>query len=137
MHSTRLTAILVAALLTLVSCSRDPNVAKKHYLDNGNKYFTNGKYKEAVIMYRNALQKDLRYGPAHYRLALTYLKLGQVPAAVQEFRRAIELLKPLNSQEYWDSVVKISEIYLAVARDKQYLTEVEGFCKELLARDPN
>jgi len=137
MRSIRLTAVLVAALLALVSCSRDPNVAKKHYLDNGNKYFSNGKYKEAVIMYRNALQKDLRYGPAHYRLALTYLKLGQVPASVQEFRRAIELLKPLNSQEYWDSVVKMSEIYLAVARDKEHLGEVEGFCKELLARDPN
>ena len=52
--------------LTLVGCSRDPNVAKKRYLENGNKYFAKGKYKEASIMYRNALQKDQRYGLAYY-----------------------------------------------------------------------
>src|SRR5436305_5784934 len=121
MRSIRLTAVLVAALLALVSCSRDPNVAKKHYLDIGNKYFNNGKYKEAVIMYRNALQKDLRYGPAHYHLALTYLKLQQVQGAVQEFRRSIELLKASNSPDYWDSVVKLSEIYLAVAHSKEFM----------------
>jgi len=68
--------VLVLAGLALVSCSRDPNVAKKRYLENGNKYFARGKFKEASIMYRNALQKDLQYGPAYYHLALTDLKLG-------------------------------------------------------------
>jgi hypothetical protein len=56
--------VVILAALTLVSCSRDPNVAKKRYLENGNKYFAKGKFKEASIMYRNALQKDQRYGLA-------------------------------------------------------------------------
>jgi hypothetical protein len=64
MRSVRVIAILLPALLAFVSCNRDPNVAKKRYLDSGNKYFEKGKYKEASIMYRNALQKDMRYGPA-------------------------------------------------------------------------
>src|SRR5215475_13467297 len=72
----RAAAFLIVVVLGLVSCNRDPNVAKKRYLDSGIKYFANGKYKEASIMYRNALQKDMRYGPAHYRLGLTNLKLG-------------------------------------------------------------
>ncbi len=139
MRSIRLIPVLVAALLALVSCSRDPNVAKKHYLDNGNKYFEKGRYKEAVIMYRNALQKDQRYGEAHYRLGLTDLKLGQIPPAVHEFRVSMELLKKDGPEgvEHWDSVVKLSEIYLAVAHDKQYMAEVDQNCKDLLARDPN
>jgi hypothetical protein len=37
-----------------------------------------GKFKEASIMYRDALQKDLRYGAAHYKLGLTYVRLGQL-----------------------------------------------------------
>src|SRR5690348_15800772 len=100
MSSTRLAATILVALLALVSCSRDPNVAKKHYLENGNKYFDRGNYKAAALMYRNALLKDQRYGLAHYRLALTYLKLAQVGPAVHELRVSIELLKKDNSTEY-------------------------------------
>ncbi len=88
---------ILSCLLLLavsVSCSRDPNVIKARYLQNGNKYFERGKYKEASIMYRTALQKDAKYGEAYYRLALTDLKTKQPYAAVMSFRRAVELLKP-------------------------------------------
>ena len=87
-------------------------------------------------MYKDALQKDQLWGPAHYKLALTLLKMGQVSGAVQEFRKSIERL-PKTDADHWDAVVKLSEIYLAVAHDKQYLDEVDGYTKELLARDPN
>jgi tetratricopeptide (TPR) repeat protein len=128
--------VLILAALTLVSCSRDPNVAKKRYLENGNRYFAKGKFKEASIMYRNALQKDQRYGPAYYRLALTDLKLGRIPNALGELRRAIELI-PKAQPEHVDSEVRLAEIYLAFTRDNQFLMEVEGIAKELLQRDPN
>lgn len=75
----RFLTMVLAAVLSLVSCSRDPNVVKRRYLDSGNKYYDRGKFKEASIMYRNALQKDLRYGAAHYKLGLTYVRLGQLP----------------------------------------------------------
>src|SRR5262249_4460679 len=64
-------------LAAAVSCSRDPNAIKARYLQNGNKYFEKGKYKEASIMYRTALQKDQKFGEAYYRLALTELKTEQ------------------------------------------------------------
>ena len=88
-------------------------------------------------MYLDALQKDQRYGPAYYRLGLTALKIGPVRDAVNAFRRAIELL-PATDPDHWDSRVKVSEIYLLVAREqKQFLDEVEDNCKKLLKRDPN
>ena len=58
--------IVLIVLVAGSSCSRDPNVAKKKYLESGNKYFEKGKYKEASIMYRSALEKDVRYGEAYY-----------------------------------------------------------------------
>lgn len=128
--------VLILAAFTLVSCSRDPNVAKKRYLENGNRYFARGKYKEASIMYRNALQKDQRYGLAYYHLALTDLKLGRVPNALNELRRAIELI-PKEQPEHVESEVRLAEIYVAFTRDKQFLSEVDGIIKELLQRDPN
>jgi len=128
--------VAVLAALTLIGCSRDPNVAKKRYLENGNKYFDKGKYKEASIMYRNALQKDQRYGPAYYRLALTDLKLGRVPAAIGELRRAVELI-PKDQSEHVDSEVRLAEIYIAFTREDQFLNEVDGIVKDLFARDAN
>jgi tetratricopeptide (TPR) repeat protein len=123
-------------MLALVSCSRDPNVAKRRYLESGNKYFDKGKYKEARIMYLNAKAKDQRWGPAYYKLGLTALKTGSVTEAVNALRRAVELL-PESEADHWDAVVKLSEIYLGVTREKTYLDEVEDYCNKLLKRDPN
>ena len=107
MRSKRLVAIIITAVLALVSCSRDPNVAKRRYLESGNKYFDKGKYKEARIMYLNAKAKDQRWGPAYYKLGLTALKLGSMTEAVNAFRRAVELL-PASEADHWDAVVKLS-----------------------------
>ena len=136
MRSKRLVAIILTVVFALVSCSRDPNVAKRRYLESGNKYFDKGKYKEARIMYLNAKAKDQRWGPAYYKLGLTALKLGSVGEAVNAFRRAVELL-PASEADHWDAVVKLTEIYLAVTREKAYLDEVDDYCKALLKRDPN
>jgi tetratricopeptide (TPR) repeat protein len=136
MRSKRLVAIILTVVFALVSCSRDPNVAKRRYLESGNKYFDKGKYKEARIMYLNAKTKDQRWGPAYYKLGLTALKLGSGTEAVNAFRRAVELL-PASAADHWDAVVKLTEIYLAVTREKAYLDEVEGYCNALLKRDAN
>ena len=65
-------ALLLPLLVLLVSCSRDP----KSLVATGNKYFDRGKYKEASIMYRRALQKDRKSADAWYRLGLVDSKLG-------------------------------------------------------------
>ena len=67
--------VLVALFWRCVSCSRNPEVAKSQYLESGNKYFERGKYKQARIMYKDAIQKDRLFGPAYYKLGLTAIKL--------------------------------------------------------------
>src|SRR5260370_5541168 len=73
---------------------------------------------------------------AHYKVALTALKLSQPGPAVGELRRAIELL-PANSAERTDANVKLSELYLLFNfRDKGSLEEVDAVAKDLLKKDP-
>ncbi|HEV2472841.1 MAG TPA: hypothetical protein VGS41_09265, partial [Chthonomonadales bacterium] len=48
-------------LVLLAACGSDPRVASRKYLENGNRYFSRGKYKEASLLYRRALNKDARY----------------------------------------------------------------------------
>lgn len=100
--------VLVAALaLGMISCSRNPEVVKRKYLESGNRYFEKKQYKEASIMYRQALRKDPRFGEAYYRLALTQLRLNRIPEAVRTLRRAVELLP-----DRLEPKVQLGDIYL-------------------------
>src|ERR1039457_6008326 len=109
MRSIRLVAVMLAVLVGLASCSRDPNVVKKRYLESGNKYFDKGRYKEASIQYRNALKQDKKYGAAYYRLALVNIKVADWSGAVSALNRAVELVPP-DQPDHWDAVVRLTEV---------------------------
>jgi tetratricopeptide (TPR) repeat protein len=135
-------ALILLAAVALVSCNRDPNVAKKRYLESGNKYFEKGRYKEASIQYRNAIKIDPKYGEAHYRLALTALKQQPTPdyvGAVRALRRAVEKgMIPEGDATHWDAVAKLAEFYINLMReDEAAIGEAKGFCTQLLERDPD
>ena len=85
--------LLACLLLTVIStgCSRDPNVRKQKYFDSGEKYFAEGKYREAAIQYSNAVQIDSGFAQAHYKLSQVYLKLGDTNHAFPELTRTVEL----------------------------------------------
>ena len=128
--------VVSLALLLSAGCSRDPKVVRQRYVDNGNKYFDKGKYKEASIMYRRALQKDLRFGEAWYRLGLTNLKLGQYGEARRDFSRTTEL-EPNNV----DGFVKLGDIDLAAylldpRGNRAALTELKEIIDSLFKKDP-
>jgi tetratricopeptide (TPR) repeat protein len=136
MRRYKLFAVLPVVLM-LASCNRDPKVQAQRYVDNGNKFFSKGKYKEASIMYRRALQKDARFGEAYYRWGLTDLKLAAFGDAARQFRRAVEL-QPDNA----DAAVKLSEIYLMAApgdqsHSAQMYKEARELIDKILQLDPN
>ena len=142
MPSFRQAAVSIMIVLTLVSCRRDPEKAKKQYLESGNKYFDRGLYKQASIQYQNAIKIDRKFGPAHYKLAVLYLKEkpAQVAPAYKEFRTARELLKDNQAyqEEYKQSLIRLAELNIVFSyRDKTSLESVEGYCDELQKVDPN
>ena len=104
---------LILALIT--ACSNDVGYLRKKYLDSGNKYFGNEKYKEASIMYRRALQKDMRFGEAYYRLGLSELKLGKPVDAMRALQRAVELQLELGTR-IWQIVLKIRPLTIWLRR---------------------
>ncbi len=130
-------SLLVLLLLGSVACNTDPNVAKKKYVERGNKYFDRGKYKEAAIMYKNALRKDARYGEAYYRMALLEVKVQRYGDAARDFQRTIEL-QPGNLDAY----TKLINIYLNAylsdrRRPKEFITELKGIGDKLAKLHPD
>src|SRR5512133_2330474 len=79
--------VLGLALAT-ASCSRSAD----QYFASGNRYLQNKQYKEAIVEYRNAVQKDPNHGQARLRLAEACAATGDVRNAYRESVRAADLL---------------------------------------------
>lgn len=123
--------VVLCALAGLIGCNRDPKEASKKYVNVGNRFFDQGKYKEAVLMYKRALQKHLRNGEAYYRLGLADLRLRQPNEAVKALQRAVSL-QPDNA----DAIVKLADIFVAAYaaspnHPKEYLDEADPLIQRL------
>jgi tetratricopeptide (TPR) repeat protein len=85
------------AVIALVAGCSGSSTSKEEFLENGNKFFAEEKYAEAIVEYRNAVQQDEKFGAARWKLAQAYEKSGNPGAAFREFIRAADLL-PENAE---------------------------------------
>jgi putative PEP-CTERM system TPR-repeat lipoprotein len=82
----------LALLLSSPGCRQDAKVVKQRYLESGDRYSKSGKYAEAIIEYKNALQQDSRDGDVHAKLAEASFSNGDLGYALGEYARAADLL---------------------------------------------
>ena len=85
----RLAAVALLPLSILSGCNRDPNVRKQKYLESGQRYAKDGKYREASLQFFNALKADKNFGPAHFELGKAFLKMGMPTQAFPELQLAV------------------------------------------------
>jgi tetratricopeptide (TPR) repeat protein len=112
---------IALALTGAIACGKDPSVAKKEHLDNGNRLYERKQYAEAAIEFRNAVQVDEKFAEARVRLAQTYEQLGDSPNALREYLRAADLL-PQDAEIQ----VKASEYLLAADLLEDAATRAEN-----------
>ena len=79
--------LLSAVLLAVSACT-----SSHDYVNKGNKLFAQGRYQEAILNYRKAIQKDPGFGEAYYRLGLAADAANDSVQAYAALRRAAELL---------------------------------------------
>ena len=122
-------------LISLAACSTDAKATSRRYVANGNSYFARSRYREASILYRRALAKDLRSPDAWYRLGLVNARLGELPEARKDFSRAMEL-DPGNG----DAVVQLGDLDLAFylldpPGGRVYLADLKEITDRILKKD--
>ena len=89
--STRLLCTAFGPVIFATACA-NPDVAKQRAFENGNQYFEQQKYDEAIVEYRNAIRQDPSFGEARLKLAEAYAQVGNAGASYTEQIRAADLL---------------------------------------------
>jgi len=85
----KLGALVVLASAFAAGCSK----SAADYVKSGDAFAKDGKPREALIEYRNAVQKEATNGQARLKMAETHEKLGEIPQAFREYVRAADLLQ--------------------------------------------
>ena len=87
------TVILAVALAAavLAACT-NKDAAKQRYVENGDRFASQGKYAEAIVEYRNAVALDDKFGRARAKLGEAYAASNNPEGAYREYQRAADLL---------------------------------------------
>jgi len=95
-------------------------ISSKGYLERGNKFFEQGKFDDASISYRKAIQKDTRLVDAYYRLSQSEVRRQRFGKAFQALLRATELAP--ENLDYKVSLAGLSlQLYQADTRRPRIL----------------
>src|SRR4051812_23077748 len=114
-------------VLILLACAAGCSRSAEEYTKRADDYVAAKKYAEAVIEYRNAVQKNPQLGPVRLRLADAYSQLGDLPHAYGEYVRASDLMPNDN-----DAQLKAGAMLLMAGR----LAEAKAKAQIVLKRSP-
>lgn len=125
-------AALLIATLALSACS-NTEVAKAEHVRRGEAFLQDKKFQEATLEFRNAIQLDDGYAPAHWGLSRAYEGLQRWGEMVEELRKTVEL-----DEKNLDARVKLGNFYLAPQkRTAEMIAEADRLAREVLKKDPN
>ena len=124
---------VLAAALVASSCG----LTKQKAFDRGTKLYENGKYAEASIEFRRAIQKDPKFGEAYLKLGLTALKQGDLKAASEALLHAVVLM-PGRVEPKAELAELYVNAYMADPRNLSgFYEQASQFTTDLLRQDPN
>lgn len=127
------TALLaLAAMVVCAGC----RTSGSDYVAKGRELSAKQKYAEAVINYRNAIQRDPKFGEAYYQLGLTEVRLNQRPEAFQNLSRAVDLLPDRDDVKVTLGDFSFNTYQADRTRPKVLYDTVTNLADQLLAKDP-
>jgi Flp pilus assembly protein TadD len=107
-----------------VSCAQDPEVKKQSYLDRGKAHYASGKYNEAIIELKNALQIDPKFTLALYHLGLSYKEKGWLVDAARELQKVATL-----TPDWLDGRAALGSVYVEMEAWDDALAEAHAIRK--------
>ena len=111
--------LLLFTVALLVSCGGQ---SKEELIQQGDQLRSEGNYRGAVVLYKNALEKDANDLVARSGLAEAYLQSGNLDQAEKEFQKVL-LQDPTSS----GLLLKLATIYIQQNKPQQALLELDKY----------
>src|SRR5690349_15349 len=124
--------LLFACSLLISSCRQSP----QSYVARGNKFYETGRYDDAILNYKKAIQRDAQFGEAHYRLGLASLKKGDSRAAYSALTSAHNLLRGRADVQVTLADFLLLAYLSTPNRSPGVYKQLTQLSDELLAADP-
>jgi len=136
---------IILSLIILITLSACGGKTKEELYAEGVKQFEESNPGGAVVLFKNALEKDENYLDARFQLARSYAKLGKLEQAEKEFNKVLkqnpsrdevllELAGILNASKKADEAFKLAEQYLAIHPGSVEGLEILGIACAINAR---
>ena len=122
-----------AGIILMVSCRQ----SAAGYLAKGNQLYQAEKYEEAILNYRKAIQKDQRFGEAHYRLGLAAFKIHDTRTAYSSLTSAHQLLPGRADVQATLADLLLLAYLGSPKRPPGFYSQLTNLSHELMAQDPN
>lgn len=113
----------LVAILLLAACGEapEPELSDRDYIKQAEALSQAKRYRETVLVLKQALLANPKNTEARWMLGLNYLHLGKALSAEKELRRARELGLGWN-----DLVLPLSEAWLRIGKPDKVLTELSN-----------
>src|SRR5215469_1046400 len=111
--------------------------SSRTYVDRGNRFFASGKYPDAILNYRNAIQKDTSFAEAYYRLGIAERKSGDATAARSDLGTAHTLAPTRDDVSVALADVDLELLWSDLRRPKSLYQELTQVSDALLAHNPD
>ena len=109
-----------------VACSSDPQAAARKYIARAHEHLAAGRLPDAIIEYRNAIQRDPLAADARVKLADAYMAAREYSGATEEYVRAADL-KPEDT----DLQLKAGRLLFLAGR----FNDSKSIAEKVIARD--
>ncbi len=121
------TVLLVIGLALAAGCARSPEARKARHLERGDQFFSQAKYQEAIIEYRNVLRLDATNAHALQQLGLAHYQLGEFGQGYRYLVKGQEL-----DPDNLDVRLKLGTLYLLGRKPEEARQEAAS----VLEKDP-
>src|SRR5262249_34034332 len=106
------------------------------YLQRGDARYKAGEYKDAILNYQKAIQKDVKLGEAYYGLGLAQIKTEEYQKAWTAIEQAAALLP--NRMDVKATLADILvNVYQADPQNRSVYDSISKISTDLLRNDPN
>ena len=130
--------LFLVFILAMTGCSKSPDEKRQAYLESAQKYQEQGKFAEAAIQYRNALQIAPDDATTLVSLGEAQLKLNRPQEAYASFSRAAKAdPKNVKAREYLASMLLLAKRYDMAEKESRAVLEIDPghvMAREVLAQ---